>query len=46
MFCLWFPQQHGTNPNFPAFVIFTDESQFTIDGILDFQNHHMQADQN
>jgi hypothetical protein len=33
MFCQWFSQQCGTNPNFPAFLIFTDKARFTRDGI-------------
>jgi hypothetical protein len=35
-----------TNPNFPAFVIFTDKAQFTKDGIQNFNNQHMWADEN
>jgi hypothetical protein len=46
MFCQWFLQQCGTNPNFPAFVIFTDEAQFTRDEIQNFRNQHMWANEN
>jgi hypothetical protein len=46
MFCQWFLQQCGTNPGFPAFVIFTDEAHFTGDGIQNFQNHQLWADEN
>ncbi|KAJ4431017.1 hypothetical protein ANN_19610 [Periplaneta americana] len=37
-FCQWFLQQCGVNPNFPALVLFTDEAQFTRDGITNFHN--------
>jgi hypothetical protein len=46
MFCQWFLQQCGTNPNFLDFVIFTDGAQFTREGIQNFQNHHLWADEN
>jgi hypothetical protein len=46
MFCQWFLQQCGTNPNFPAFVNFTDEAQFTGGGIQNFHNQHLWADEN
>jgi hypothetical protein len=46
MFCQWFLQQCGINPNFPAFVIFTTEAQFIRDGILNFHNQHLWADEN
>jgi hypothetical protein len=36
MFCQWFLQQCGTNPNCPVFAIFTDEAQYTRDGIQNF----------
>jgi hypothetical protein len=36
MFCQWFLQQCGTNPNFSASVISTDEAQFTRDGMQIF----------
>ncbi|KAJ4436202.1 hypothetical protein ANN_18832 [Periplaneta americana] len=39
-FCQWFLQQCGVNPNFPALVLFTDEAQFTRDGITNFHNQH------
>jgi hypothetical protein len=45
-FCQWFLQQCDTNPNFPAFVIFTEEAQFTGDGIKNFHNQHLWADEN
>ncbi|KAJ4427551.1 hypothetical protein ANN_25199 [Periplaneta americana] len=41
-FCQWFLQQCGVNPNFPALVLFTDEAQFTRDGITNFHNQHVQ----
>jgi hypothetical protein len=33
----------GTNTNFPAFVIFIHEVQFTGDGIQIFHNQHVWA---
>jgi hypothetical protein len=44
MFYQWFLQQCGTNHNFPAFVTFTDEAQFTRDTIPNFHNQHLWAD--
>jgi hypothetical protein len=41
MFCQWFLQQCGTNPNFPAFAIFMDEAQLTRDEIQNFHNQHL-----
>ncbi|KAJ4440420.1 hypothetical protein ANN_08561 [Periplaneta americana] len=40
-FCQWFLQQCGVNPNFRALVLFTDEAQFTRDGITNFHNQHV-----
>ncbi|KAJ4447862.1 hypothetical protein ANN_09871 [Periplaneta americana] len=40
-FCQWFLQQCGVNPNIPALVLFTDEAQFTRDGITNFHNQHV-----
>ncbi|KAJ4426257.1 hypothetical protein ANN_27069 [Periplaneta americana] len=40
-FCQWFLQQCDVNPNFPALVLFTDEAQFTRDGITNFHNQHL-----
>ncbi|KAJ4444692.1 hypothetical protein ANN_06489 [Periplaneta americana] len=45
-FCQWFLQQCGVNPNFPALVLFTDEAQFTRDGITHFHNQHVWAYEN
>ncbi|KAJ4437962.1 hypothetical protein ANN_13901 [Periplaneta americana] len=45
-FCQWFLQQCGVNPNFPALVLFTDEAQFTRDGITYFHNQHVWAYEN
>ncbi|KAJ4426788.1 hypothetical protein ANN_26587 [Periplaneta americana] len=39
-FCQWFLQQCGVNPNL---VLFTDEAQFTRDGITNFHNQHVWA---
>jgi hypothetical protein len=46
MFCQWFLQQCGTNPNFLAFVIFMEEEQFTGDGIKNFHNQHLWENEN
>ncbi|KAJ4440078.1 hypothetical protein ANN_08211 [Periplaneta americana] len=40
-FCQWLLQQCGVNPNFPTLVLFTDEAQFTGDGITNFHNQHV-----
>ncbi|KAJ4426740.1 hypothetical protein ANN_26539 [Periplaneta americana] len=45
-FCQWFLQQCGVNPNFPALLLFTDEAQFTRDGIRNFHNQHVWAYEN
>ncbi|KAJ4432635.1 hypothetical protein ANN_21258 [Periplaneta americana] len=45
-FCQWFLQQCGVNPNFPALILFTDEAQFTRDGITNFHNQHVWAYEN
>ncbi|KAJ4446056.1 hypothetical protein ANN_12742 [Periplaneta americana] len=45
-FCQWFLQQCGVNPNFPALVLFTDEAQFTRDGITNFHTQHVWAYEN
>ncbi|KAJ4434732.1 hypothetical protein ANN_23300 [Periplaneta americana] len=39
-------RQSGVNPNFPALVLFTDEAQFTRDGITNFHNQHVWAYEN
>ncbi|KAJ4436248.1 hypothetical protein ANN_18879 [Periplaneta americana] len=45
-FCQWFLQQCGVNPNFPALVLFTDEAQFTRDGVTNFHYQHVWAYEN
>ncbi|KAJ4425631.1 hypothetical protein ANN_27827 [Periplaneta americana] len=45
-FCQWFLQQCGVNPYFPALVLFTDEAQFTRDGITNFHSQHVWAYEN
>lgn len=45
-FCQWFLQQCGVNPNFSAVVLFTDEAQFTRDGITNFHNQHVWSQEN
>lgn len=39
-FCQWFLQQQA-HPNFAWHVLFTDESEFTRDGINNFHNQHI-----
>jgi hypothetical protein len=39
-------QECDINPNFPAFVIFTDEAHFTRDGIQNFHSERLWADEN
>jgi hypothetical protein len=46
MFFQPFLRQRGTNFNFPLFAIFTDETQFTRDGIQNSHNHHLWPDKN
>jgi hypothetical protein len=46
MFCQWFLQHCGTNPSFPAFVIFMDVVQFTREEIQNFHNQHLWVDEN
>ncbi|KAJ4442662.1 hypothetical protein ANN_04251 [Periplaneta americana] len=46
LFCQWFLQQYGVNPNFPALVLFTHEAQFTRNGITNFHNQHVWAYEN
>jgi enterochelin esterase-like enzyme len=42
----WFLQHCGTNDNFPAFMIFTDQAWFTRDGIQQFHNQLLWEDEN
>ncbi|KAJ4448252.1 hypothetical protein ANN_10266 [Periplaneta americana] len=42
-FCQWFLQQCGVNPNL---ILFTDEAQFTRDGITNFHNQRVWAYEN
>lgn len=44
-FCQWFLQRCA-GPNFAANVLFTDESGFTRDAILNFHNTHQWAEEN
>jgi hypothetical protein len=45
IFCRWFLQQCGMNPNFTA-VVFKDEVTFTRDGIKNLHNQHVWVDIN
>lgn len=45
-FCQWYLNQHDIIPNFGWNVLFTDESQFTRDGINNFHNQHHWALEN
>lgn len=44
-FCRWFVQQTA-NPEFVSFVLFTDEASFNRDGIINFHNQHLWAEEN
>ena len=39
-FCEWYLQKCALNNEFPNLVLFTDEAQFTRDGIFNFHNQH------
>lgn len=46
-FCQWFLHQPRIrNRNFGAFVLFTDEAEFTRDGINNFHNQHLWETEN
>lgn len=45
-FCQWFLEKCAAKPNFCAFVIFTDEAQFTRDGINNIHNQHVWGNEN
>lgn len=45
-FCQWFLEQCVGNPDFSGCIFFTDEAQFTRDGIINFHNQHVWADDN
>lgn len=46
VFCNWFIHKCNEDPNFPKFVIWTDESYISSDGIFNRHNKHQWADNN
>jgi hypothetical protein len=45
-FCQWLLQQHVISPGFPSLILFMDEARFARDGIINFCNSHVWADEN
>lgn len=45
-FCQWFLQQCALQPDFPAYVLFTDEATFTQEGVFNVHNTHVWATEN
>lgn len=45
-FCEWFLQQCTQEPQFPKFVLFSDEAVFTREGIFNSRNSHVWAEEN
>lgn len=45
-FCEWFTRKCIRNPLFHSSVLFTDEAGFNRDGIINFHNNHLWADEN
>lgn len=45
-FCRWMQDQIAQNPEFGAEVMFTDEASFSKDGIINFHNNHIWAEEN
>lgn len=39
-FCNWFLQKFANNSRFPSIILFTDEADFTRNGIINFYNFH------
>lgn len=39
-FCNWLLQKHTENPNFPSYIIFSDEATFTREGVHNYHNCH------
>lgn len=46
VFCDWLLQNHRINPNFINFILFSDESRFTNNGMFNKQNTRYWATQN
>lgn len=45
-FCQWLLQQTAQDPHFPCKILMTDECCFTRNGIINFHNTHVWADEN
>lgn len=45
-FCEWFQRSEGQQPDLASAILFTDESTFTKDGILNYHNLHHWAYEN
>ena len=45
-YCRWLLQMTGDQPDFLNHVLWTDESGFTRDGIMNLQNLHIYSDEN
>ena len=45
-YCRWLLQMTGDQPDFLNHVLWTDESGFTRDGVMNLQNLHIYSDEN
>lgn len=45
-FCQWLLQKCAVDPLFSSTILFTDEAGFTRDGVVNFHNQHVWADEN
>jgi len=45
-FSQWLLVKCASNPNFVAYILFTDEALFTRNGITNFHNDHVWAEEN
>lgn len=45
-FAQWFLEESANDPNFPAYVLFTDEATFTREGVFNHHNQHLWAQEN
>lgn len=46
VFCRWFLRNDAEDPRFLANILFTDEAGFTRNGVVNFHNTHVWADEN
>jgi Transposase. len=46
VFCRWFLRHDAEDPRFLANILFTDEAGFTRNGVFNFHNTHIWADEN